>query len=57
MVSPFLLLRHDSRETIKYLDKDGKGGRCQEDVHFLINIFTIIGELDLKCSFGESLIF
>ena len=57
MVSYFFLLRLDSCETVKHLKKDGNSGKCQEGVHFLINIFTIIGELDLKCLVWESLIF
>ena len=49
MVNYFFLLSPDSPRTIKYHKKGGKSAKCQEDLHFLINMFTIIGELDAKC--------
>ena len=49
MVSYFFLPRLESRETFKIYNEVGKSCKCQEGLHFLINIFTIIREIDAKC--------
>ena len=49
MVKYFFLPRLESRETFKIYNEVGKSYKCQEDLHFLINIFTIIREIEAKC--------